>query len=466
MSDKKGWSEEKTDWAGNKYIQHYDEDGQKDGWSEVKSGILGGDYVQHHDQDGNKIGYSENKSSFASGDYTQHHDQDGNKTGYSENKSSFVSGDYTQHHDQSGTETGYSEERQRALLGNYTQHHGYSAGRGSKAARASESHADSDYDLSDESLDADEGARYAQIDQPYGSARPSRFIFWTVVLLASLVAAAFMATRGLSPPSRGPVQAEPSAQDAEGAWGRVDGSLANLKTLGSSEFNALFSLCETSLLPESVRRSGRYKFAQALKLWVDGRRTSAIEKLAAIASSGGDSFEASRAREILAPPAPGKREVHGATPFHFRTWSRGSLGSVGASDGRGVYIQLVGYEVYSDRLTVSFSARSGAHKELLLYAPRTIREGFSNCESLYVLDDNGQRFYSTNGWRGGRQSRLNSCATQISFGPNEEVILTAEFPMVSRGATSMRLISPDPDNAGHQSEWSWQGIQLKSGPFD
>ena len=90
----------------------------------------------------------------------------------------------------------------------------------------------------------------------------------------------------------------------------------------------------------------------------------------------------------------------------------------------------------------------------------------SNCEAVYILDDNGQKFYSTSGWQGGRQSRFNSCATQVSFDPNEEVILTAAFPMVSRGATSIRFVSPDPDNAGHQSQWYWQGIQLKSGPFD
>lgn len=237
--------------------------------------------------------------------------------------------------------------------------------------------------------------------------------------------------------------------------------LANLGALGSERFSQLFSLCETSLLPEAVRRSGRYRFAQALKLWSEGRRASAVEQLAAIASGDPDSFEAGRAREILAPPALGKRGVDDVIPLHLKTWS------FGPGRGKGVRIELASYEVKKHAITLSFSVRSGDHKDLLLYAPRSVQERFGrNCEALYILDDTGRKFYSTTGWRGGRQSRFNSCATQVEFDPTEEVILSAEFPMVSPGATSIRFVSPNPDNAGHQDEWSWSDIRLKNGPFD
>jgi hypothetical protein len=50
MSDKKGWSEEKTDILGHKYAQHYDEHGDKTGWSEGRTGILGGKRTQDYDR--------------------------------------------------------------------------------------------------------------------------------------------------------------------------------------------------------------------------------------------------------------------------------------------------------------------------------------------------------------------------------------------------------------------------------
>jgi peptidylprolyl isomerase len=153
--------------------------------------------------------------------------------------------------------------------------------------------------------------------------------------------------------------------------------------------------------------------------------------------------------------ATGKRATPGA-PFHFTTWSYGPGG------GAGVDIQFISCKIQPDRITLSFSVRSGNHKDLLLYAARNLKEPLEpDCEALYILDDNGQKFYSTSGWRGGRQAPFNSCATQIEFDPNESVILTADFPMVSRGATAIKFVSPNPDNAGHQDEWSWQGISLK-----
>jgi len=167
----------------------------------------------------------------------------------------------------------------------------------------------------------------------------------------------------------------------------------------------------------------------------------------------------SRTRQILAPPTLGRRSVPHAAPFHFKTWT------FGPGRGKGVQIELVSYEIQQDLIRLAFSVRSGGHKDLLLYALRN-RGGFgSNCEALYIRDDNGHKFYSTTGWRGGRQSRFNSCATRITLDPGEEVVLSADFPMVSRGATSITFVSPDPDNAGHQGGWQWQDIRLKNGPF-
>ncbi len=113
-------SEEKTDWLGNKYIQHYDDDGNKSGTSEEKTDWLGNEYTQHYDNDGNKSGTSEEKTDWLGNEYTQHYDNDGNKVGTSEEKEDWLGNSYTQHYDDDGNKSSYSEEKTDWLGNDYT----------------------------------------------------------------------------------------------------------------------------------------------------------------------------------------------------------------------------------------------------------------------------------------------------------------------------------------------------------
>lgn len=124
MSDKEGRSEEKTDFFGNKYTQHYDSDGNKSGWSEEKTDFFGDKYTQRYDQDYNKTGWSEEKADFSGDKYTQHHNEDYNKTGWSEEKTDFFGDGYTQHYDQDYNKTGWSEGKTSFFGDKYTQHYG------------------------------------------------------------------------------------------------------------------------------------------------------------------------------------------------------------------------------------------------------------------------------------------------------------------------------------------------------
>jgi len=124
MSKKDGWSEEKTGFFGDKYIQHYDGDGNQAGWSKEETGLFGGKYTQDFDQSGSKSGWSEEQTGFFGGKYTQHHDQSGSKTGWSEGQTGFFGGKYKQHHDQSGEKTGWSEWQTGFFGGRYSKHHG------------------------------------------------------------------------------------------------------------------------------------------------------------------------------------------------------------------------------------------------------------------------------------------------------------------------------------------------------
>jgi hypothetical protein len=118
-----GYSEKRTGFFGNEYVQHYDESGKEVGHSEEREGFFGGKYTQHHDQAGNEVGYSEEHEGFLSGKYVAHHDQTGSEVGTSDERESLLGGKYFQHFDKEGNETGYSEQREGFLGNQYVQHH-------------------------------------------------------------------------------------------------------------------------------------------------------------------------------------------------------------------------------------------------------------------------------------------------------------------------------------------------------
>lgn len=128
MSNKKGRSEEKTDWFGDKYVQHYDEHGVEVGRSEDKTDWFGDKYVQHYGEQDDEIGRSEDKTDWFGDEYTQHFDESDNKSGISEEKTDWFGDQFTQHLDQSGNETGRSEAKTDWLGDGYIQHWGSSPG--------------------------------------------------------------------------------------------------------------------------------------------------------------------------------------------------------------------------------------------------------------------------------------------------------------------------------------------------
>ncbi|WP_448873146.1 hypothetical protein [Desulfobulbus propionicus] len=112
MAYKKGKSEKKTDWLGNKYIQHYDSKGNKSGKSVSKEGFFGNKYTQHYDSKGEKRGKSEKKEGFFGNKYTQKYDSKGEKSGRSEKKKGFFGNKYTQHYDVNGNKTDRSVSKE------------------------------------------------------------------------------------------------------------------------------------------------------------------------------------------------------------------------------------------------------------------------------------------------------------------------------------------------------------------
>jgi hypothetical protein len=112
MAYKRGRSEKKTDWLGNKYIQHYDSKGNKSGKSVPREGFFGNKYTQHYDAKGEKSGRSEKKEGFFGNKYTQKYNSKGEKSGRSEKKEGFFGNKYTQHYDAKGNKTDRSVRKE------------------------------------------------------------------------------------------------------------------------------------------------------------------------------------------------------------------------------------------------------------------------------------------------------------------------------------------------------------------
>jgi hypothetical protein len=117
-------SVEKTDWLGNKYTAHYDDDGSKTGESWEKKDWLGDEYTEHRDSRGEKVGESWEKKDWLSDEYTEHRDSRGEKVGESWEKKDWLSDEYTEHRDSRGEKVGESRERKDWLGDEYIEHTG------------------------------------------------------------------------------------------------------------------------------------------------------------------------------------------------------------------------------------------------------------------------------------------------------------------------------------------------------
>jgi len=150
-----GRSEERTDWLGNKYIQHYDDDDNKVGTSREREDFFGNKYTGHRDASDGKIGTSRIRQDFFGSEYDEHKDQDGNKLGWSESREGFSGNRYDQHRDNDDHKVGWSERRTGWLGDKYTHHEGdhppYSHDRPSdeSSSRPESSGSGSDYGTSD-----------------------------------------------------------------------------------------------------------------------------------------------------------------------------------------------------------------------------------------------------------------------------------------------------------------------------
>jgi hypothetical protein len=121
-SARAGRSRRRTDWLGNPYTEHLDEEGNRDGRTESKKDWLGNRYAETRNADGEVVERSRRRTDWLGRDYVEHRDEEGDKTGESRARQDWLGNDYTEHRDADGEERGRSRGRTDWLGNDYTEH--------------------------------------------------------------------------------------------------------------------------------------------------------------------------------------------------------------------------------------------------------------------------------------------------------------------------------------------------------
>lgn len=240
-------------------------------------------------------------------------------------------------------------------------------------------------------------------------------------------------------------------------WDEIKVNLDKIKNLGKNNFVTLFRLCNEFADDVEFSKSIEYTFADALYLYTSGYRDRSIIKFnEVIKKTSSESSINKLAASIIEPPKVGSRKIY-SEPIRI-SGRRGNID-----------ITLIELVIKVNEINLIFAAKAVDDKVKLLFIPkeREIR-GFgaviTGKELLNILDDNGKVFNAKNGFVGGNQDDFNNTVKEIQIRTFEEVILTVSFPLPSPGSTKVTFISPRLN--GWQSEWVWNDIILKNGPFD
>jgi tetratricopeptide (TPR) repeat protein len=239
-------------------------------------------------------------------------------------------------------------------------------------------------------------------------------------------------------------------------WEWLSKNLRNLKEMGVYRFTSLFGLFEELRVPSNIQKTPAYLLASGLNLYEKNSKEAAYDVFRNLAQKFPDSEPGKKAKEILAPPAPGRRTFSGP-PLKFATWWSGQAR---------VSIRLLYVDVFKDGIKLTFSVTADDRKHIF-WNVTGIYKNFKWIEDsrMYIVDDNGKKYPSNTGFVGGIQKVITqNYANQIIIQPHEKVVLSIDFPMISPGATSITFVSPQ--KRGHQNKWCWNDIKLKNGPFD
>ena len=214
------------------------------------------------------------------------------------------------------------------------------------------------------------------------------------------------------------------------------------------------------LKPEPDLKTPEGRFDYAMDLYHEGTRGRAIDLLKEIAAMNPSSSVSAKAKAMLAPPELG-RKVIDIPPLALATsYSRGRSRLIA---------RLTHADIRTNNFSLVFQVKASENQQgdvTFLWPTGEQGPGTSHFESLYVIDDNGSKLYADPpGFVTPKAVALGlNPIDKIDLSPGEGATLTVTFPMVSPGASSVRVYSSRLN--GWQNNWVSGSIELKGGPRD
>lgn len=117
-----GRSRERTDWFGNEYTEHLDDERNVVAKSVVKKDWWGNEYIETRNAEGEVIETSRQREGWFGREYVEHRNADGEKSGESQDRTGWFGDEYVEHRDAEGVEQSRSRERTDWWGDPYTEH--------------------------------------------------------------------------------------------------------------------------------------------------------------------------------------------------------------------------------------------------------------------------------------------------------------------------------------------------------
>jgi len=114
-----------TDWFGNEYEQHYDEEGNPIGRTKTETDWFGNEYEQHYDEKGNSVGRTKDETGWFGDEYEQHYDEEGNPIGRTKDETGWFGDEYEEHYDNEGNPIGRTRAETDWFGNEYDEHEYY-----------------------------------------------------------------------------------------------------------------------------------------------------------------------------------------------------------------------------------------------------------------------------------------------------------------------------------------------------
>ena len=115
-------SRERTDWQGDRFVEHVDANGQVVTRSQERKDMFGDTYIEHRDTAGNTVGTSRSRTDMLGDDYLEHRDADNDVQGSSRGRKDIFGDEYVENRDENSRKAGESRASKDMLGDRQVKH--------------------------------------------------------------------------------------------------------------------------------------------------------------------------------------------------------------------------------------------------------------------------------------------------------------------------------------------------------